>query len=118
MPGGDRTGPMGAGPMTGRGAGFCAGYSAPGFVNPVGGRGYAGFGRGFGGGGRGQRNRYFATGAPLWARVGYLGTPAPATYPPVTISEEEALKQQAQYLNNTLDAIKQRIDELKQNASQ
>ncbi|MFW5971797.1 MAG: DUF5320 domain-containing protein, partial [Desulfovermiculus sp.] len=30
MPGGDRTGPMGMGPMTGRGAGFCAGMNQPG----------------------------------------------------------------------------------------
>ena len=28
MPGGDRTGPMGMGQMTGRGAGYCAGYPA------------------------------------------------------------------------------------------
>jgi hypothetical protein len=37
---------MGLGPMTGRAAGFCAGYDVPGYMNPVGGRGY--FGRGFG----------------------------------------------------------------------
>ena len=30
MPGGDGTGPMGMGPMTGRGAGYCAGFAAPG----------------------------------------------------------------------------------------
>lgn len=29
MPGGDKTGPMGMGPMTGRGMGCCAGYMAP-----------------------------------------------------------------------------------------
>ena len=39
MPGGDRTGPGGAGPMTGRAAGYCAGYAAaPGYANPI--RGY------------------------------------------------------------------------------
>jgi len=41
MPFGDGTGPAGAGPMTGRAAGFCAGYPAPGYMNPVAGR--AGF---------------------------------------------------------------------------
>lgn len=41
MPGGDRTGPAGMGPMTGRAAGFCAGYPVPGYMNPAGGR--AGF---------------------------------------------------------------------------
>jgi len=38
MPGGDGTGPAGLGPMTGRTAGFCAGYPVPGFANPVGAR--------------------------------------------------------------------------------
>ncbi|GAG62874.1 unnamed protein product [marine sediment metagenome] len=33
MPGGDRTGPMGMGPMTGRAAGYCAGFASPGFMN-------------------------------------------------------------------------------------
>lgn len=35
MPFGDGTGPRGMGPMTGRGAGFCAGFGAPGFANPI-----------------------------------------------------------------------------------
>ena len=54
MPRGDGTGPEGMGPMTGRGAGYCAGTDAPGFGAP-------GFGRGFGLGG-GRCNRFFATG--------------------------------------------------------
>jgi hypothetical protein len=33
MPGGDRTGPNGLGPMTGRRAGYCAGYPVPGYMN-------------------------------------------------------------------------------------
>ena len=41
MPFGDGTGPAGLGPMTGRAAGFCAGYPVPGYMNPVAGR--AGF---------------------------------------------------------------------------
>ena len=41
MPFGDGTGPAGMGPMTGRAAGFCAGYPVPGYMNPVVGR--AGF---------------------------------------------------------------------------
>ena len=39
MPFGDGTGPAGLGPMTGRAAGFCAGYPVPGYMNPVAGRG-------------------------------------------------------------------------------
>ncbi len=54
MPGGDRTGPWGMGPRTGRRAGFCSGYRMPGFMNrsvypPFGGRWFGWFGRfGFG----------------------------------------------------------------------
>ena len=33
MPFGDGTGPRGMGPMTGRGAGYCAGFGQPGFTN-------------------------------------------------------------------------------------
>jgi len=41
MPLGDGTGPAGLGPMTGRAAGFCAGFPMPGYMNPAVGR--AGF---------------------------------------------------------------------------
>ena len=41
MPFGNGTGPAGLGPMTGRAAGFCAGFPVPGYMNPVMGR--AGF---------------------------------------------------------------------------
>ena len=53
MPFGDGTGPRGMGPMTGRGAGYCAGFGRPGFTNPMPGRGRfgVGFGLGLGRGG-------------------------------------------------------------------
>ncbi len=54
MPRGNGMGPRGCGPMTGRGAGFCAGYDVPGYANG-GGRGFGG--RGFGGRGFGGRQR-------------------------------------------------------------
>ena len=40
MPVGNGTGPFGLGPMTGRQAGYCAGYSLPGYMNPIPGRGF------------------------------------------------------------------------------
>jgi hypothetical protein len=75
MPRGDRTGPSGYGPMTGRAAGYCAGYSVPGFMNPTG-----GFGRGFGRG----RGRGFGRG---WGRGfgrGWWANPPVPTQPPYT----------------------------------
>ena len=125
MPRGDGTGPAGMGPMTGRAAGYCAGYPVPGFMNPVGGRGFWGRGRG---GGRGRRNWYYATGLPGWARAG-LGYPAwggvvnphaPPAEPvaPEMTAEQElyGLKQQAEYFQNALGDINERIEQLKAEA--
>ncbi len=47
MPRRDGTGPMGIGPMTGRGTGFCAGFRTSGFLNSFSGGG-SGFSRGQG----------------------------------------------------------------------
>ena len=44
MPRGDGTGPMGYGPMTGRGLGYCSGSEVPGYATGWG----PGFGRGSG----------------------------------------------------------------------
>ncbi len=52
MPRGDKNGPNGMGPMTGRGAGFCSGANSPGYMN-IGVAGGYGLGRGFHGAGRG-----------------------------------------------------------------
>jgi len=54
MPFGDGTGPRGMGPMTGRGAGYCAGFGRPGFANPILGRRWFDFGWGVWGRGRGR----------------------------------------------------------------
>lgn len=64
MPGGNRTGPLGQGPRTGRGAGFCAGNESPGFTNPP----FGGRGAGRGRGGRGWRHQFYATGLNRWQR--------------------------------------------------
>ena len=112
MPRGDGTGPAGMGPMTGRAAGLCAGYPTPGYMNPVGGRGYWGRGRD---GGRGRRNWFYATGLPGWQRAGsgmpaYGGAPfAPGL---TAQQEQEGLKDQAEYLEDALDGVKKRIEEL------
>jgi len=102
MPRGDRTGPAGIGPMTGRRAGYCAGYSEPGFSNST--LPGQNFGFGFRGGGRGWRNMFFVTGAPGWQRFGW----------PSVVSQDEAtsLKNQADWLKNQLETIEKRIKDL------
>jgi hypothetical protein len=113
MPGGDRTGPMGMGPMTGRGAGFCGGAGAPGFMSRMAG---AFFGRGRGGGGRGWRNMFYATGLPGWMRagVGMAGAAmAASAFRGMTREQElDVLKQQADQAAAVLESIRQRISEL------
>ncbi len=115
MPRGDGTGPMGMGSMTGRGAGYCNGFAVPGYANPVGfAGGFAGgfgggFGRGFGRG-RGFRRSFYATGVPGWARYGYpvyTGTNAAAF-------NEQNLKDQAEFLENQLKQVKERLSGLKE----
>jgi len=115
MPRGDGTGPAGMGPMTGRAAGYCAGYSVPGFMNPYGGRGYAarplgGFGRG-----RGYRRSYYATGLPFWLRYNPYPPVGAAPYVSPEVGPEgemEQLKQHADALKQQLDDIQARMDEL------
>ncbi|NQS89899.1 DUF5320 domain-containing protein [Patescibacteria group bacterium] len=70
MPRGNGTGPMGMGPMTGRAAGYCAGFPTAGFMNPMGGRLGLGLGRGRG---RGFRPYpYYGAGYPGYG-AGYPG---------------------------------------------
>jgi hypothetical protein len=113
MPGGDGTGPLGFGPMTGRSAGFCAGYSTPGYTNPIALR-VEFFGRG-----RGHRNWYYATGLPRRARFnqGFYAWDSSIPYsdPRTNIAPEqemEILKNQSKYMEENIEAINERIKEL------
>ena len=123
MPGGDRTGPLGMGSMTGRAAGYCAGYQTPGYMNPYGGRGYWG-GRG---GGRGFRGGYGYSpafppyGSPMYAPYNPVAAPFPQYGVPGAAGydrsqELEMLKNQADYLATTLEEIQKRITELEAGA--
>jgi hypothetical protein len=123
VPRGDRTGPMGMGAMTGRGAGYCAGFGMPGYANPAPGRGFGmGFGRGrgawgrgFGAGGRGWRNMFNATGLPGWMRFGGYAAPygCPTPYQkPDPEMEKQALKNEAEALQSELESIKKRLEEI------
>ena len=107
--------------MTGRAAGFCAGYGMPGYANPVAGRAWGGRGGGLGRGrgGRGRRNMFWATGVPGWARAG-TGVPAwggavqPAWTAPNGGQQLEVLKAQAQALGATLEQIENRIRDIEE----
>jgi len=105
MPGFDRSGPYGAGSMTGGGRGLCN----PANVN----RGTqvaAGFGSGFGRrfmcGGSGMRRGFGGRGLG-WNQPVFFGYNAPDA-----AGEIEMLKNQADYAKNSLDAIHKRMAEL------
>ncbi|NQT27652.1 DUF5320 domain-containing protein [candidate division KSB1 bacterium] len=107
MPRGDGSGPNGMGLMTGRAAGFCAGYQMPGYANPVAGRGFGGgFGRGMGLGFR--RGRSFN---PNFG-FGYAQNAMPFGIDATPQQEIEALQSQSKGLEDTLNQINKRITEL------
>ncbi len=135
MPRGDRRGPDGAGPMSGRGMGYCAGFDAPGYVRPGVGRGGGGGGRARAGYGRGMRHGRggygygaygyggygYGGGGPGWDAYGRVpageypeGRPvAPVNARPLTPAEEaEALQAQAEYLEEALKDVQRRLNDM------
>jgi len=112
MPRGDGTGPRGFGSMTGRAAGYCAGFNSPGFANPIGGRmgmgfGYGrGLGRGYGRGFRYGYNNPVPYNNPMVYGSGYL---QPTVDPKQELS---MLTNEANMLKEQMDAISKRIAEL------
>ena len=108
MPGGDGTGPMGEGPMSGRAAGPCADNQTLGNFNRAvgfGGGNGRGYGRGQGGGRRFQRGR---SGNQGRAR-GFMAANNDA--------ELDMLRQQAAQMEATLSTIMKRLDQLAKDQS-
>jgi hypothetical protein len=117
MPGFDRTGPMGSGPMTGGARGRCnpaAAGTTPAFAGTYscgrglalrrGWRGAYGPGRGGGGGyGRG---------------FGWYPPASGPAYSMEAASEIDMLKADAEYMQKSLDAINKRIEELSEKPAQ
>lgn len=101
MPFGNGTGPLGQGPLTGRGLGPCAGYPNQGFTG-------RGFGRGFGRG-RGVRFRQFGR------------TPIQPIYQepiaqPITLTkveEKKILEAELKAIETEKKEITKRLNELK-----
>jgi hypothetical protein len=117
MPGFDRTGPMGAGPMTGGARGRCNPATAGTIPAFAGGYGY----------GRGLAMRRGFRGAygPGWSRGrGYgrgFGWYPPAAGPAYSMdaaSEIDMLKADAEYMKESLDAINKRIEELSEKSAE
>jgi hypothetical protein len=86
MPGLDGTGPMGYGPMTGRGFGICNRANAARYVWGLGPGIRRGFARGFG------RGFYFQ--------------------PEASVSDKDFLEKQKEFLESQLKAIKDELDNL------
>lgn len=115
MPGGDGTGPLGMGPMTGRGAGYCAGNDVPGYANAIPG-GFGGRGRGMGFG----RGRGFGRG--LGRGLGWIGMLAGgllarnmfAGGTAAAVDEKTVLTRQAKAMEGALADIKRRLGDLDQ----
>jgi len=124
MPGFDGRGPMGAGPMTGGGRGFCnparnnAGFAGGSMMGRT-----AGFGRGLGlrrgcgfGFGRGAGFGRGLGPAESYPNVGYA--PYYGGYAASPKDEATTLRREAEYMKQQLDAVNRRIEELEGKTSQ
>ena len=95
MPRGDRTGPRGEGPLTGRRMGYCAGYDHPGYANlgRGSGRGFqggSGYGRGYGSGFRHGYGDYFHGSIP-------------------DVSEKTMIENEIRILKDQLSSLEERL---------
>ena len=115
MPRGDKTGPDGAAPMTGRAAGYCAGYSVPGYLNSI-----CGYGRGFGRGWRRGFGRIFVHLPPATVQPVYPAAYMPVAQPQTPEQEivalenyQKSLEEEKKELDQEMGGVKARIEELK-----
>ena len=104
MPWGDRTGPLGLGPGTGRRMGYCSGHGQPGYMSAP----RTGWSRGF------RRGMGFHHAGFGW---GYRYFPFRAGYPdyPLEFAPEEEkqyLEEEASWLEKRLKSIQKRLAEL------
>ncbi|MBE0673074.1 MAG: DUF5320 domain-containing protein [Bacteroidales bacterium] len=111
MPLGDRRGPSGMGPGTGRAFGYCYGFDSPGHTREPGsgmGRGgWSGYGRGLG------RGRSFMTGRGRGFYGQGFAPGFPAEMPAMNKDEKiKMLKSKIDYLNNEQKNIEKRLKEL------
>ena len=107
MPGFDRTGPDGAGSMTGGMRGPCSGDNISSTDAGIPGRPS----RGRGGRGRGNRNWFRATGLPRFARMNQAGSAQDVQLIKGT-DEIDFLRRETEVIRKSLDSLGKRIEEL------
>ena len=110
MPQGNKTGPEGAGPMTGRSMGYCTDHETAGFESGLGDRNGRGLGRRVGrqrgmrgGSGPGRRGPGFRRGGGFGRPYRDEGTETPLT-------QEFILKEEVDFLSNRLEALKRELE--------
>lgn len=109
MPGRDRKGPMGMGAMTGRAAGYCAGYGRDADTRGAGQPRRRRMGRECGATGFGPGRRRWFSAMPWTRRFGFRGGMADAYQAPNPESEEQALMREAEALKAELEMIQKRL---------
>jgi hypothetical protein len=116
MPSGDRTGPEGVGPRTGRALGYCSGYDDPGYTKglPRGGRGYGRrYGRGYGRGFCWGRRRACYPYPDEWYYPNRYPAYPTEPYPEMKREDEKHyLENLVKNLENELKQIKKRLQDL------
>ncbi len=121
MPFGDGTGPEEMGPMTGRGAGYCAGYEHPGYANMAHcgrrhrrfwSRGRRGFGRGMG-----MHHSWGYEGYWVPAGPGY-GPMGPEAGFESRPSHKEMLENRANALRQELEAIEADLADMNEGSAE
>ena len=110
MPVGDKTEPLGEGPVTGRGLGYCTKHPAPGYANSNTGPGYH-RGLGYRGGvGRGRRNQFRNC---AWDSSDFKRSSVTPSHQGRTLHEEwESFQENIKRIDKVLKDMKKRIAEL------
>ena len=115
MPQGDRRGPIGNGPKTGRGLGFCNGHETAGFVTMErGGRG-VGYGRGRG---FGNQHGYGGRGSDSYRSDNYrsdnyrMGRYTQSDF--VDVTEKTLIENEINTLKDQLTALEERLKNIKE----
>ena len=106
MPRGNRTGPRGLGARTGRGLGYCSGFSTPRYTKGP------GMGMGWGHGWRGGRGTGWGRGG-RFASSPYPYYPSEAVPPYPIVPERPAVldpKEESKFLEQTLAGLRKEID--------